>query len=541
MLADIPTWIKLLTGFFAFYAVLAILDARFKQPLTTFGSGRWMSIFEADWYGLFRRRGGFLAGEWIDGLWLRLPFTHSITFGPTGSGKGVAAIIHQAIEECRLLIVDPGGENTAICIKDWRAKGLATWIINPFGMHRHQPWALPQHGFNPLALIDPDSSTFEADARLLASLLFTRQAKEGATAEHFANAAVAMVTAMIMHIVTAVAPARRNIGTLFYFLNADAASWAKLVAAMKANAAADGAIQAEANTMERREHQSPEEHSGVISTAQVQLSWLSDRNMRDLLSRSDVRFDDLRDLLVPGCVISVILPLEYQRSHAAITRLALACAVLALQRSGEGGGPSPLFILDEMAALGRLAEMETWLVTLRKYGVRFWTIFQDIAQLKSIYGQSWHTFMANCDIRQFLGCGDLDTAQFLRESLGLSTIVTESRNHQGQVTRSHGHRNLMTTEELLQFPEHEQIILYRNFAPIRLMRSPFWQRPALRGRLNRNPFRQGETKIRRRPIAFMVAAITRTVLFFVTPHPVMRWVYGASLAAAAAGLFLMFK
>ena len=89
--------------------------------------------------------------------------------------------------------------------------------------------------------------------------------------------------------------------------------------------------------MERIEAQASEEFSAIMSTIQQDLSFLADPLVRENLSRSDVDFSILKGFKPKqkGGIISVVLPLEYIESHAAVTRLALACAVLEMQRTPD--------------------------------------------------------------------------------------------------------------------------------------------------------------------------------------------------------------
>ncbi|MEL6613200.1 MAG: TraM recognition domain-containing protein, partial [Bacteroidota bacterium] len=54
-----------------------------------------------------------------------------------------------------------------------------------------------------------------------------------------------------------------------------------------------------------------------------------------------------------------------------------------------------LFLLDEAAQLGTLHDLVTAVTLLRGYGVRVWSFWQDLAQLKANYPKAWPTLLAN--------------------------------------------------------------------------------------------------------------------------------------------------
>jgi type IV secretion system protein VirD4 len=508
------------------------------KALTTYGSARWLTFWEAYKSG-FLTKPGFLAGDWTEMCPVWLPFQNMITFGPTGSGKGAGAIIPNLLNQDFVFLVDPGGENTAVVIEDWRQRGLNVQTINPFGLFTEEPYNLPTNGFNPLSLLRVGDRELAADAKLMADMVVTRTGNEAGSSKFFLDNAATTLRALTVHNKTSEPKERQHLGTISDYLNADAAGWAKLIAAMKANDAADGLVQREANKLERREHQAPEEFSGIISTLQEMLAWVDDPVMRDALRSDEVDFEALKgfDEYREGAAISVILPVEYLQSHAAITRLALSCAILTMRR-GKTARANPLFILDEAASLGRVGPLEEWLVTMRKYRARFWPIFQDVAQLKAIYRESWSVFFANCSIRQFLGIADQTTSNVVRDMLGTATILVSSGS-KDRVSFSHAQRPLLTNDELLQLPSYKQIVFYGNHPPLFIDKTAYWERPEFKGRLGVNPFFGRPVRIRDRSFDRAVQDIRMALAFVLAPHPIMGRVYLSVLVSVWAAVFLI--
>lgn len=475
--------------------VLAFLLLRWRlapRP-TTFGSAGWLPAWTASGKGLFRK-GGVIAGDWAGMLPVEYKGSgHALTVAPTGAGKGTCAIIPNLLRHPWIFMLDPGGENTAVAVKAWRNKGYNFICLNPWKMHAGAPWALPSHTLNPLAILDPASETFASDAELLAEMIVARTGREGGSSGYFKDEAQSGIRAFIMHIVTAEPPAKRNLLTLRKYISAQAHEWEALLAAMKANHAAGGVITREAAQFERREVQSPEEFSAILSTIKQDTNFIEDPVMQAALSGSEAGLDALKGYdggkRIPGCVVSVVMPLQYMDTHAAYARLIVGVALWTMQRGPLSRG-RVLFLLDEFAALQRMDRIQKGLATLRKYRVWLWPIIQNIGQLENLYGPNWQTFMSNAGFKQFMAAGDLQTAEYVSKLCGEATIIVKNRQG-GSVTRYEARRVLATVDEVMVLRQNLQIVFADNLRPMLLHKTPYWERPELKGTFHPNPYVAG--------------------------------------------------
>ncbi len=507
-----------------------LLGWRFQKKRTTFGSAAWLTIFEALRAGLLRRR-GIMVGDWTGLLPVYYDGTHAITYGSAGSGKGTTAIIPNLLHYRHIFLNDPGGENTAVAIRQWRRRGSTVFVINPFGMHDAQPWALPAHGFNPFDLLDEGGATFAADAKVLAEILTPRRGTESGSAKYFIERAEAWVHAGIVHVKTSFPAHEQHAGTLYDHAHLDAQDWGDLLAAMKANPACGGLVRAAAVDMERMEAQAPEEFSAVLSTVQQNLQWLAEPKARAAVSRSEVDFTALKSE-GHGAVISVVMPLEYKETHAAIPRLALQCAVWAMVRAPL----SPhrvLFEIDEAAALGRIERLPQWLAELRKYRVQWSLYFQATAQPRHLYRDEWQTFQGNAGLKRFVGVSDPETAKEASVYCGQTTIVTQTQGRGGASLSETG-RELLKPDEVRRFKKGEQLVVIENLQVMRLKSTPYWNRPEFAGRYHRNPYvakPKGMSVLT--PVKFVWGRLAYAAAWLMTPHPV-----AAAIIIAAVGFAL---
>jgi type IV secretion system protein VirD4 len=86
-----------------------------------------------------------------------------------------------------------------------------------------------------------------------------------------------------------------------------------------------------------------------------------------------------------------------------------------------------LLMLDEFPSLGRLQIFEEALAFIAGYGLKSYLIIQDIAQLHKIYGKD-EAITGNCHVKIAYATSNPDTARYLSESSGITTIIKESES-----------------------------------------------------------------------------------------------------------------
>ena len=198
----------------------------------------------------------------------------------------------------------------------------------------------------------------------------------------------------------------------------------------------------------------------MLSTAQRHTHFLDSTSIAEATSRTDFRFADLARST--GTVF-LVLPPDRIPTHARWLRILVAQALGEILRLPEPPAKPVLFLLDECAALGRMPPLERAVGLMAGYGMQVWTIFQDLHQLRAIYGKAAGTFLSNAGIVQAFNVNDLETARWISSMLGADTEVYGGGPGRDE---SRVARPLLTPDEVLNLPAEGALLLPQEGRPI---------------------------------------------------------------------------
>jgi type IV secretion system protein VirD4 len=171
----------------------------------------------------------------------------------------------------------------------------------------------------------------------------------------------------------------------------------------------------------------------VISTALTQTRWLDSRPIKDDLARNPFDFGELKNR---PTTVYLILPAHRLATHSSWMRLIVASAVQKLMRDTRRARIPVLFALDEYAALAGgsgvgdngdgFPAIYRNMPMFRGYGIKLWTVWQDLAQMQKIYGDAFETFLGNAGVLQCFAPQDVVTAEYISKRTGQRTVVLPS-------------------------------------------------------------------------------------------------------------------
>lgn len=192
-----------------------------------------------------------------------------------------------------------------------------------------------------------------------------------------------------------------------------------------------------------------ETKKGIIISLGVRLAPLTVGPVREILSDDNLGIDRIGGYQDEGgyrhpnkkTAIFLALPDEDPTFNflAAIFYQCLFDSIIRRCRAYPGEClATPLHcFLDEFANVGRIPNFDKLVATIRSRKVSVSIILQTIAQLKTMYKDSWETIVGNCDSVLFLGGNEQSTTEWLSKLLGKETIDLRTTSDSKGVSGSH--------------------------------------------------------------------------------------------------------
>lgn len=457
--------------------ILGALSAFIQDsPLpSVFGTARWANRKERQ--SLATGGGGLLIGrDPQSGKLLRYEGpAHLMTMAPTRTGKGVGTIIPNLLTADRSVVcIDPKGENARICRRARHSFG-PVHVLDPFEVMGQRSAA-----FNPLDQLDSNGPDVAEDAGTLADALVHDDPAMSGDA-HWNEEAKALISGLILHIVTSMPPDDRHLGTLRKNLTLAPQQFSRLMSQMQEMEECNGLIARAAN---RHLGKSDREASGVLSAAQRHTHFLDSPRMATVLHRSDFAFADLKRRTA---TVFLVLPPDRLSAYSRWLRLLITRSLGDMARDTTATLPPVLYLLDEFAALGRLAPIEQAIGLMAGYGVQLWPILQDMHQMRAIYGRSAGTFLSNVAVLQVFGVNDVETAELIGKTIGKTDGVYSTKSWSEGKTSTSQHIsavNLINPDEIMRLPEDRVVLLRQGQRPIQATKLRYHQDAEFMGKFD---------------------------------------------------------
>lgn len=342
---------------------------------------------------------------------------HIMTIGPNGSGKSRRVLLPNIaiLKDWSVVVVDPKGTLAQMTAAD--RPGAV--ILNPF-----DTFGLASHGHNPVAALDPASDDFPDDALGLAEAMIRVEGRE----PHWASSAQDLVAALIMFS-RLTQPGGGGLGHVRECLGRRYDEFrdtiTNMIAVAKRKKCPELAVKAGRYaeiTDESRELNS------ILSTALTQTRWLDSRPIkRDLAKESVVDFARLKQ---EPATVYLTFPARRLGTHSTWLRVMIASIIQPLMKDTSKPKVPVLLMLDEYPALadGGFAVIEKNMAMFREYGIKLWTVWQDLSQAERLYGKGWESFVANAGVLQSFAPQDVVTAEYLSKRMPLAAMSLEAVN-----------------------------------------------------------------------------------------------------------------
>lgn len=339
---------------------------------------------------------------WLDGE------GHLITFARTGAGKGRGALIPNLLTyEGPAIVIDPKGEACHVTARRRREMGQKVHVIDPFGIISPETDSL-----NPMDAFAIPGVDFSSLAMDIAKLL-SGGGKIGKDpfwdirGHDLAAGVIAAIAAVRAPEERSLVQVRRMLkdGDHLFHLNMLVENSGK-----KLPAFAREEISNYLGTTDVT-------RSGIHATACSYFSIIASEAAQRTVASSTIDLAAVRR--GDPMTIYLVVPPTQLASHAPLFRLWTAALMSAvLSRTDNLPKYRTLFAIDECAQLGDFGLLPMVYTLARSYGMRVWSFFQDLAQLRSVLGEQWPTVINNAAALQVFGVANQYAAADLASVLG---------------------------------------------------------------------------------------------------------------------------
>lgn len=461
---------------------MSVWRARERGSAETYGTARWATSREIRKAKLFSDEGVVL-GQYQDRYLRHAGPEHVLCYAPTRSGKGVGLVLPSLLTWRGSAVVhDIKGEN-------WQK--TAGFRVLHGDVLLFDPTNPNSASYNPL--LEIRRGIYEVrDTQNVADILVD---PEGSLDKrnHWDKTAHALLVGAILHVLYACAD--KCLAGVAALLSDPRRPIESTLEIMKltphlGQAGAHPVVAAAAQDLLNK---SPNERSSIVSTAMSLLSLYHDPVVAKVTRRCSWRIADLVEGVRPATLYLVIPPSDISRTRP-LMRLILNQIGRRLTEDLEAASRRHklLLMLDEFPALGRLDFFESSLAFMAGYGIKSFLIAQSLNQIEQAYGQN-NAILDNCHVRVTFATNDERTAKRVSDALGTTTQLRAMKNFAGHrlspwlghlmVSRSETPRALMTVDEIINLPGHEEIVMVSGVRPIRAHKARFYEDARLAARI----------------------------------------------------------
>ena len=326
------------------------------------------------------------------------PFTldgdgHVLTLAPSGPARTRACILPNLLHyPGQVVVVDPGGEAYAVTSRARREMGHTVVRLDPFGVIDGESDAL-----NPLELaLELDEAQAESTFQDIADLLPVRCSRGH---DALANAAFGLLAGVMGYVASV--PEKQQFADIYSTFHSDDVVYNLAVVLDTIGKQIPKSSYGDIASFLQKEDA---ERSRILTAVTSNLKCMASQEVQKTLARSSVPLADVAG----GKPVSfyLVCPPEKLRLHAPLLCVWVGTLLHCAMRRRARSAPPTLFLLDECAQLGTFPLLETALTSCAGSGLRIWTFWHDLCQLRGLYPASWPTMLGGCGAVQLFGTSD---------------------------------------------------------------------------------------------------------------------------------------
>lgn len=132
---------------------------------------------------------------------------------------------------------------------------------------------------------------------------------------------------------------------------------------------------------------------------------------------------------------------------------------------------TPMKMRETSRAIDKKLSVNNKRSTMRKYEISCAIIIQNMAQLETMYKESWKTIVGNCDEFIYLGGHESSSTEYVSKMLGKQTIKsrnssrTYGRQGSNNISLNATGRELMTPDEIAHMSDQDCLVMVKGVMP----------------------------------------------------------------------------
>ena len=262
----------------------------------------------------------------------------------------------------------------------------------------------------------------------------------------------------------------------------DVVRWVNLQTQNEVLKALKGAEQAAIDSAQASFKREGRQKSSVYTTAETVLSAYEDPVVAESARNCDITPQAFLDRGSRRTLYVVSPSHEQRRLRPLFETLLHTVISYAYERGSQDGPLDPplLLVLDEAANIAPLRDLDALASTAAGHGIQIVSVFQDLAQITTRYGERAHTVVNNHRAKILLsGISDTQTLEYASRLLGdeevLQSSVTRGAQGNRSTTESTAMRSLAPASVLRGIRPGEGVLVYGHLPPARIALRPWFR------------------------------------------------------------------
>lgn len=468
-----PRFLLIFTGLYAVIALAASSEHRNTRPGEEHGSARWGNAKELnrryrDTQGpnLLMTRNIRIG---VDG-YKHKHNTNVLVVGGSGAGKTRTYAVPNVLEAgCSMVITDPKGEilrKTSGFLKRAGYEVRVFDLLNPDA----------SFCYNPFRYVRDDKEVLQ----LITNLIQNTTPPHAQSSDPFwEKSETALLQALMLYLLHEAPPEEQNFGMVMELLGSAQVKEKDENFESPLDILFERLAMRDPESIAVKQYGIYKQAAGktaksILVSVGVRLAAFNLPQIARLTMTDELHLDDLgeRRVALFCCIPDSDKSLNYLVGMV-YTQL-IQTLFYQADRVHRGRLPVPVHcLMDEFPNISLPKDsFQSALATMRSRGIFCSIIVQNIAQLKSMYKDSWESLVGLCDEFLYLGGNEQGTHKYVSELIGKETVETTSRSlsrgRSGSSSTSHQQtaRDLMTPDEVRLLSNDKALLFVRGERPV---------------------------------------------------------------------------